>query len=141
MSKSNVLADSNRLSSLTAYDAVMGRSSGQTVRWGNLLLKIIESRLLPLVMEAAGRTEGYALGLRDAGVITEIQRGQMACVALTVTTDKTHRLPPDLRPTLGTVESVRFRLTTSDVICLQLTLCVHPPMSARVSHYVYILRP
>ncbi|VVP46872.1 hypothetical protein PS850_05195 [Pseudomonas fluorescens] len=94
MSHSDVRADSNRLSCLAAYDAVMGLSSGQTVRWGNLLFKIIESRLLPLVMEAAGRAEGYALGLRDAGVITEIQRGRMASVALAVTADKIHSLPP-----------------------------------------------
>lgn len=94
MSNSNVLADSNMLSSLAAYDAVMGLSSGQTVRWGNLLFKIIEGRLLPLVMEAAGRAEGYALGLRDAGVITEIQRSRMASVALAVTADKIHSLPP-----------------------------------------------
>ncbi|VVO08803.1 hypothetical protein [Pseudomonas fluorescens] len=94
MSNSNVLADSNMLSSLAAYDAVMGLSSRQTVRWGNLLFKIIEGRLLPLVMEAAGRAEGYALGLRDAGVITEVQRNRMACVALAVTADKIHSLPP-----------------------------------------------
>ncbi|QCY09586.1 hypothetical protein [Pseudomonas sp. MPC6] len=94
MSNSNVLADSNTLNSLASYDAVMGLSSGQTVRWGNLLFKIIEGRLLPLVMEAAGRAEGYALGLRDAGVITETQRDRMACVALAVTADKIHSLPP-----------------------------------------------
>ena len=94
MSNSNVLADSNILNSLAGYDAVVGLSSGQAVRWGNLLFKIIEGRLLPLVMEAAGRAEGYALGLRDAGVITEIQRGRMARVALAVTADKIHSLPP-----------------------------------------------
>lgn len=94
MSNSNVLADSNMLSSLAVYDAVMGLSSGQTVRWGNLLFKIIEGHLLPLVMEASGRAEGYASGLRDAGVITEIQRSRMPCVALAVTADKIHSLPP-----------------------------------------------
>ncbi len=90
---SDVLADSNMLSSLAAYDAVLELSSGQTVRWGNLLFKIIEGSLMPLVMEAAGRAEGYALGLRDAGVITEIQRDRMTCVALAVTADKIQSLP------------------------------------------------
>lgn len=92
---SNDLAESNMLSSLAAYDAVLGLSSGQTARWGNLLLKIIEGRLLHLVMEAAGRAEGYALGLRDAGVITEIQRDRMACVALAVAAGKIQRIPDD----------------------------------------------
>lgn len=95
MSNSDVLADSNILSSLEAYHAVLGLSGGQTAQWENLLLKIIEGSLMPLVMEAAGRAEGYALGLRDAGVITEIQRGRMACVALAVTADKIQSLPHD----------------------------------------------
>ena len=73
----------------------MGLSSGQTAQWGNLLLKIIEGRSLHQVMEVAGRTEGYALGLRDAGVITEIQRDRMACVAMAVAAEKIQSLPND----------------------------------------------
>lgn len=92
---SNDLIDSNMLNSLAAYDAVLGLSSGQTARWGNLLLKIIEGRLTHLVMEAAGRAEGYALGLRDAGVITEIQRDRMACVAMAMAADKIQCVPND----------------------------------------------
>ncbi|EPJ76080.1 hypothetical protein GIV66_08760 [Pseudomonas sp. PA-3-11C] len=92
---SNDLADNNMLNSLAAYDAVLGLSSGQTAQWGNLLLKIVDGRLTHLVMEAAGRAEGYALGLRDAGVITEIQRDRMACVALAVAADQIQRLPDD----------------------------------------------
>lgn len=92
---SNDLADSNILSSLAAYDAMLGLSSGQTARWEDLLLKIIEGTLTHVVMEAAGRAEGYALGLRDAGVITGIQSNRMACVAIAVAADKIQRLPDD----------------------------------------------
>lgn len=90
---SNDLADSDLLSSLAAYDAVLGLSSEQTARWWNLLGKILEGTLMHLVMEATGRAEGYALGLRDAGVITEMQRDRMACVAMAVTADKIQGLP------------------------------------------------
>ncbi|CAI8866583.1 hypothetical protein EMIT0196MI5_80122 [Pseudomonas sp. IT-196MI5] len=39
-----------------------------------LHLKIIEGSLMHLVLESASGAEGYALGLRDAGIIAEIQR-------------------------------------------------------------------
>lgn len=92
---SNNLADSPILSSLAAYDAMLGLSSEQTERWEELLLKIIEGTLTHVVMEAAGRAEGYALGLLDAGGITGIQSNRMVCVAMTVAADKIHRLPND----------------------------------------------
>lgn len=87
--------DSPILNSLAAYDAMLGLSRGQTERWESLLLKILEGTLMHLVMEAAGRAEGYALGLRDAGGITGIQSNRMTCVAMAVTADKVHRLPND----------------------------------------------
>jgi len=87
--------DRNVLNSPAAYEAVLGLSSGQTAQWRNLLLKIIEGRSLHQVMEVAGRAEGYALGLRDAGVITEIQRDRMACVAMAVAAEKIQSLPND----------------------------------------------
>ena len=92
---SNVRADSPILSSLAAYDAMLGLSSGQTARWEDLLAKIIEGTLMHVVMEAAGRAEGYALGLRDAGVSTCIQRERMACVAMAVAAEKIQCLPDD----------------------------------------------
>ncbi len=92
---SNALADSNILSSLAVYEAMLGLSSEQTAQWEDLLLKIIEGTLRHVVMEAAGRAEGYALGLRDAGVITGIQRNRMVCVVLAVVADKIQRLPND----------------------------------------------
>ena len=92
---SNAQTDSHILTSLAAYDAMLGLSSGQTARWENLLLKIIEGTLTHVVMEAAVRAEGYALGLRDAGAITGIQRERMACVAMAVAADKIQCLPDD----------------------------------------------
>jgi hypothetical protein len=92
---SEARADNHILSSLAAYEAMLGLSSGQTARWENLLAKIIEGTLMHVVMQAAGCAEGYALGLRDAGVITDIQRDRMARVVMAVTADKVQGLPND----------------------------------------------
>lgn len=92
---SNARADNHILSSLAAYEAMLGLSSVQTARWENLLAKIIEGTLRHVVMKAAGCAEGYALGLRDGGVITGIQRDRMARVAMAVAADQIQRLPDD----------------------------------------------
>ncbi|MNR40788.1 hypothetical protein D3C85_1591110 [compost metagenome] len=92
---SNARADSHILNSLTAYEAMLGLSSGQTARWENLLAKIIEAPLMHVVVKATGCAEGYALGLRDAGVITGIQRDRMARVAMAVAAEQIQRLPDD----------------------------------------------
>ncbi|WP_153785370.1 hypothetical protein [Pseudomonas sp. EMN2] len=67
-------------------------SHRQEVRWTSLLGLIEVSDGKAAVVDAGGRAEGYALGLFDAGVITEALRERLARTASKATAAKVDRL-------------------------------------------------
>lgn len=64
----------------------------QLETWLTILGHIDRATVIAAAAEAYGRTEGYALGLYSAGVITAEQRDELVCVAMGTQAEKLNAL-------------------------------------------------